>query len=236
MKRKSILALILVAVIAVSLSLVGCGRNYSRTKTGNNGTGNNAVGTPNSGTDSTGNNFTGSGTTGNNFTGANPDGSPNMASNPAGTPNTDASGNANTNAGNNIGGTANNATGTSGDNSQGIGNSLKYSATNFRDDIVNAGYNVTESANSKKNYFTGNETDYLAGNDVVRVYEYNSAQDLEGDINRISQNGLTIDGTDANYTSKPYYYRKGNSLIVYEGNEPTYVNQFKTMYGNTLIP
>lgn len=236
MKRKSILALILATIIIASLSLVGCGRNYTRTKTNNNFTRNNATDTPNTGNNTTGNNVVGSPNTKNNATGNNADGSPNITNNPAGTPNTDAYGNANTNAGNNIGGTNNNATGISGDTTQGIGNSLKYSATNFRDDIVNAGYNLKEAANSKKAYFTGNETDYLAGNDVVRVYEYNSAKDIEGDINRISKNGLTIDGTDANYTNKPYYYRKGNSLILYEGNEPTYVNQFKTMYGNPLIP
>lgn len=209
MKRKSILALILVAVVVVSLSLVGCGRNYSRSKTGNNSTRNNATGTPNTGTDGTAGNGTGgsatsgSGTIGNGTSGTNRDG------------------------------TTNNATG---NNSQGMNNSLKYGATNFRDDIVNAGYNLKEAANRTKNYFKGNETDYLAGKDVVRVYEYNSAQDLEGDIKRISQDGLKINGTDANYTTKPNYYRKGNSLIVYEGNDPSYVNHFKKMYGNTLIP
>jgi hypothetical protein len=202
MKRKSILALILVTIVVVSLSLVGCGRNYSRTKTGNNATRNNATGTPNTGTD---------GTSGNGGLGSSASGT-------------------------NANGTANNTTGTTGNNSQGMSNSLKYGATNFRDDVVNAGYNIKEAANRTKNYFTGKETDYLAENDVVRVYEYSSAQDLEGDIKRISKNGLTINGTDANYTTRPNYYRKGNSLIVYEGNEPTYVNHFKTMYGNTLIP
>jgi hypothetical protein len=110
-----------------------------------------------------------------------------------------------------------------------------YTAMNFRDDFAKAGYQLKDSANSAKNYFTGNETDYMAGNDVVRVYEYGSAKDLEGDIKRISQNGLTINGTNANYTKSPYYYRKGNSLIMYEGNEPSYVNQFNTMYGSPLI-
>lgn len=110
-----------------------------------------------------------------------------------------------------------------------------YTAMNFRDDFAKAGYELKDSANSAKNYFSGNETDYMAGNDVVRVYEYGSANDLEGDIKRISQNGLTINGTDANYTKSPYYYRKGNSLIMYEGNEPSYVNQFNTMYGSPLI-
>lgn len=114
-------------------------------------------------------------------------------------------------------------------------NSANYTAMNFRDDFAKAGYQLKDSANTAKNYFSGNETDYMAGNDVVRVYEYGSAKDLEGDINRISKNGLTINGTNANYTRAPYYYRKGNSLIIYEGNEPAYVNQFNSMYGSPLI-
>lgn len=110
-----------------------------------------------------------------------------------------------------------------------------YTAMNFRDDFAKAGYKLKDSANTAKNYFTGNETDYMAGNDIVRVYEYGSPKALDGDVKRISQNGLTINGTNANYTKSPYYYKKGNSLIVYEGNEPSYVNQFNSMYGNPLI-
>lgn len=121
------------------------------------------------------------------------------------------------------------------DNLEAAGDSLKYTAQNLKDDIVNAGYKLEDSVNTKKDYFKGSETDYLMANDVVRVYEYNSATDLEQDIKRIAPNGLTINGTDANYTKKPYYYRKGNSLIVYEGNEPAYIDEFKTMYGNPLV-
>ncbi|MCE5219718.1 MAG: YtxH domain-containing protein [Clostridium sp.] len=171
MKRKSIL----VAIIVVAISLVGCSANSK--------TGNNAIDNPN-----TANNATGS--TDNDLT---------------------------------------NSTGSA-------ANALRYTAANFKDDVVNAGYKLKESTNTKKNYFSGNETDYLMGNDIVRVYEYNSVNDLKRDISRISQNGLTISGTDANYTRKPYFYTKGNSLIMYEGNEPAYIDHFKTMYGNTLIP
>ncbi|BCZ46615.1 hypothetical protein psyc5s11_26820 [Clostridium gelidum] len=179
---------------------------------GNSKTGNNATGNPNTANNSTGN------MDGNNITG-----NPNTANNA--TDNTDTTKNATGNTDNDI----TNSTGS-------INNALNYTATNFRDDFRNAGYKLEDSANTNKNYFGGKETDYLMGKDVVRVYEYNSANDLQTDVNRISQNGLTINGTDANYTRKPYYYRKGNSLIMYEGNEPAYTDHFKTMYGNTLIP
>ena len=178
MKRKFILALIII----VSISLVGCGNNNSKTNTGDDAT-NKVVET------------------------------------------TDK-------AKEDIKNTAENVK----DNIEVGGDSLKYTAMNFRDDVANAGYALKDSINSNKKYFAGNETDYLLGKDIVRVYEYNSSTDLEGDINRIAPNGLTINGTDANYTRKPYYYRKGNSLIVYEGNEPAYVDEFKTMYGNPVIP
>ncbi|MFW2490540.1 hypothetical protein [Clostridium chromiireducens] len=112
--------------------------------------------------------------------------------------------------------------------------SIKYSAVNFADDLRNSGYNLTESANTKKNYFKGNETDYLLGGDVVRLYEYGSPAELEGDINRIAPGGMSIHGTDANYTRSPYYYRKGNTLIMYEGNEPAYIDEFRNNYGNAI--
>lgn len=116
------------------------------------------------------------------------------------------------------------------------GNALNYTAQNFRDDITRAGYTVTDLADNTRNYFRGTETDYRLGGDVVRLYEYNSAADLEGDINRIAPNGMTINGTDAQFASRPYYYRKGNTLIVYEGKEPAYIDEFNRTYGNTLRP
>ena len=177
MKRKSILALIII----VSISLVGCGNNSSKTNTKNDSTSKVVEDTNKTKED--------------------------------------------------VKNTAENVK----DNVEQAGDSLKYTAQNLKDDIVKAGYNLKESNNTQKDYFKGSETDYLLGNDVIRVYEYNSPTDLEGDINRIAPNGLTINGTNANYTKKPYYYRKGNSLIMYEGNEPAYVDELKTMYGNPII-
>ena len=201
MKRKSILALILVTMIVISMSLIGCGRKYSNSGNGTNG----GVGT---GSGTNGGSGTSSGTSNNASGGTN------------GTMREDIRG-ASDSVKNNV---------------DAAGKSLAYTAANFKDDFAKAGYQLKDSANSLKNYFTGKETDYLAGNDVVRVYEYNSPKDLESDINRIAPNGLTINGSNANYTRKPNYYRKGNSLIVYEGNEPAYTDQFKTMYGNPIIP
>jgi hypothetical protein len=116
------------------------------------------------------------------------------------------------------------------------GNSLAYTAQNFKDDITKAGYTVTDWANNTKNYFKGKETDYRLGGDAVRLYEYNSAADLEGDMNRISPNGMTINGTNAKFITSPYYYRKGNTLIMYEGKEPAYIDEFNRVYGNALRP
>lgn len=211
MKRKSILALILTVILIVSISIIGCGRNNN----GNNGN---------------------NGTTGNNF------------SNPAG------DGTGGTTGGNGVGGTSDGVGGNTqgnmfgggaNDNARGAADatkdrleatadSIRYGSANFANDIRNAGYDVTESTDNRSDYFTGNETDYMLGGDVVRLYEYNSAADLEGDINRIAPDGMTINGTNANYNSRPYYYRKGNSLIVYEGNEPAFINEFRNIYGEPL--
>lgn len=162
------------------------------------------------------------GTTGNNFSSGAGDGT-------GGT--TDGVG------GNMFGSTNDNARGAADatkDRLEATADSIRYGSANFANDIRNAGYDVTESTDNRSNYFAGNETDYMIGGDVVRLYEYNSAADLEGDINRIAPDGMTINGTNANYNTRPYYYRKGNTLIVYEGNEPAFINEFRNIYGSPL--
>lgn len=173
------------------------------------------------------NNNGNNGTTGNNFSSGADDGTD------GGT----ADGVGGNTQGNMFGGGNDNARGATDatkDRLEATADSIRYGSANFANDIRNAGYDATESTDNRSNYFTGNETDYMLGGDVVRLYEYNSAADLEGDINRIAPDGMTINGTNANYNSRPYYYRKGNTLIVYEGNEPAFINEFRNIYGDPL--
>ncbi|AOR23617.1 YtxH domain-containing protein [Clostridium taeniosporum] len=121
------------------------------------------------------------------------------------------------------------------DTTKNAGESIKYTAINFKDDIVNAGQELKDAVTgNEKNYFSGKETDYMVGNDYVRVYEYEDINKANEDIKRISENGMTIEGSTADYTRKPYYYRKGNTLVVYEGNDPAYVKQFKDTLGEPI--
>ncbi|NFG24220.1 YtxH domain-containing protein [Clostridium botulinum] len=116
-----------------------------------------------------------------------------------------------------------------------VGETIKYTAINFKDDVVNAGHELKDAVDgSKKDYFKGTETDYMVENDYVRVYEYDDSNKLDEDIKRISTDGMTVEGANVDYAAKPYYYKKGNTLIVYEGNNPTYVNQFKETLGEPI--
>lgn len=209
MKRKSILALILTVILIVSISIIGCGRNNN----GNNGN---------------------NGTTGNNFSSGAGDGTGGTTGGTAGNGTGDLGGSTRGNMYTDPTKNERGAADATKDRLEATADSIRYGSANFANDIRNAGYDVTESTDNRSNYFTGNETDYMLGGDVVRLYEYNSAADLEGDINRIAPDGMTINGTNANYNSRPYYYRKGNSLIVYEGNEPAFINEFRNIYGEPL--
>lgn len=211
MRRKSIVAFMLFSILLSSISLSGCGdiRDHLRNRT----------------------NFTRLDTT---------DGTNNGINNPNG--GNSANLQDRTNAGGSstgANGTGTNNTGsTNGTNNMQFGtDTMKYGPENFKNDISNAGYKLIELPNAKVDYFKGSETDYKLGGDTVRFYEYNTVRDLDEDINRISSDGLTINGTKA-YTAsnKPHCYRKGNSLIVYEGNEPAYIDEFGRLYGNTLRP
>ena len=117
-----------------------------------------------------------------------------------------------------------------------IGDDIKYTAVNFKDAIVNAGYDVKDSLDTHKDYFKGTETDYLVGDDLVRIYEYDTPEAIDEDIATISGNGTIINGTSVQFTNPPTYYRSGDTLIVYEGNNPDYINQLNTLYGAALVP
>lgn len=238
MKRKSILALNLTAILLVSISLFGCG-NMSRTN--NDATRQNDItndGIRSGSVDGTGtgaNNFQ-NGTDGNMQGGTSNNGS--SSDGIGGTGNGTTGGNTNQN--NAVGDTnPNNVAGSNSDTTRDrtglTTNDTTYRAADFKNDFTNAGYDAKESTNTNKNdYFKGNETDYLLGGDVVRIYEYNSPTELEWAINRIVPNGMTASGNNADNNTNPHYYRKGNTLIVYEGKEPAYIDEFGKMYGNTL--
>lgn len=188
MKRKSILALALIATLSISTFISGCGNSSDTNSTGNT---EEVVDEDRDGVED---------------------------------------------KDNNIANDVKNGTESVKDGAEGMGNDIKYGAMDFKNDIVNAGHEIKESMDNKKGYFTGTETGYMLGNDMVHVYEYDSVDKLNEDIETISSDGMTINGKDVGYTNKPYYYTKGNTLIVYEGSDPAYVDYFNNTYGNPLIP
>lgn len=197
MKRKSILALALVAMLGTSILLTGCGNSTNDSNTQNNS---------NTATDST--------------------------------KTTDNGNNATTK----LDESADNAKDAVKEGAdavkngvEGVGDAIKYTAVDVKDDFVKAGHDIKDSLDTKKDYFIGTETDYLAGNDLVRVYEFDNSADLDAAIATISSDGLSINN-EAVYTTKPYYYRKGDTLVVYEGNDEAYLNEFNTLYGTTIMP
>ena len=120
------------------------------------------------------------------------------------------------------------------DGVEGVGDAIKYTAIDVKDDLVKAGHDIKDSADTKKDYFTATETDYLADGDVVRVYEFDNSKDADAAVSKISTDGLSINGT-AIYTTKPHYYRKGNTVVIYEGSNDAYINEFNNLYGNPIV-
>lgn len=120
------------------------------------------------------------------------------------------------------------------DGIEGVGDSVKYTAIDVKDDFAKAGHDFTNSTDTNKDYFSATETDYTADGDLIRIYEFDNAADADEAVSTISSDGLSINGTII-YTNKPYYYRKGNTIIVYEGSNEDYVTEFNTLYGNPII-
>ncbi len=111
---------------------------------------------------------------------------------------------------------------------------IKFTAIRFKNDFVNSGYEIKENEEGKFDKFSGTETDYYLGDGIVRIYEYNSKEELDREIAKIAPDGLTINGVKE-YSVKPHYYSKDNALIIYEGNDTTYINELNNKYGSPII-
>lgn len=198
MKRKSILALSLAAMLSLGILITGCG-NTNNTP---NNTTDNGTNTTNNGNNTTDN--------GNNATDKLKE-------------SMDKAGDAVKDGAESVK-----------DGVEGVGDAVRYTATDLKDDLVKAGHDIKKSADTNKDYFTATETDYTADGDLIRIYEFDNATDADAAVSKISADGLSIDGTTI-YTNKPYYYRKGNTIVVYEGSNEAYVTEFNTLYGDPII-
>jgi hypothetical protein len=65
----------------------------------------------------------------------------------------------------------------------------------------------------------------------VQVYVYDTAEAMEADASQISADGSSIGTSMVDWTGTPHFFKTGNILIVYLGDDQTVLGSLNTILG-----
>jgi ABC-type transporter Mla subunit MlaD len=66
----------------------------------------------------------------------------------------------------------------------------------------------------------------------VQVYVYDSAQAMEADASQISADGNSIGTSMADWTGTPHFFKTGNVLLLYLGDDQTLLGLLQNLFGS----
>lgn len=108
-----------------------------------------------------------------------------------------------------------------------------YNLENFKSDMESEGYDVKIISKSK-DFFDAPKFEVEIGANKLSVYDYEDMTTLEKDISAITENGYVVSGTKLNWAKEPHYYKKGELLVIYDGDDTEIINYLDKFLGSEL--
>ncbi|MBU3087472.1 hypothetical protein [Clostridium gasigenes] len=108
-----------------------------------------------------------------------------------------------------------------------------YNLENFKLDMESKNYRV-EIIAKDKDFFDAPKFEVEIGEDKVSAYDYEELSTLEKDTSAITEKGLVINGTKSSWNKTPHYYKKGELLIIYDGDDIKIINSLYEILGSEL--
>ena len=88
---------------------------------------------------------------------------------------------------------------------------------------------TTKQDNGK--FLSGTLTIINIDKDIIGIYEYKNNQEMEHSAKTISSDGSMIGGTIYEFTSKSHFYKNGNIIISYFGNNKETIKKIEKLIG-----
>ena len=109
-----------------------------------------------------------------------------------------------------------------------------YNLENFKSDIEAKDYKV-EIISKDKDFFDAPKFEVKIGEDKVSAYDYEEIITLDKDLSDISENGLVVGGTKISWIKAPHYYKKGELLIIYDGDSKKIITSLDEIFKSELF-
>lgn len=97
--------------------------------------------------------------------------------------------------------------------------------------IEKSGYKTTTSKQDGKGVLTGSITRIDINGDTIGIYEYKSSQDMEQEAKTIRADGSMIGGTIYEWEAKPHFYKGGNIIVSYIGDNKEVIGTIEKFMG-----
>ncbi|MBI2628777.1 hypothetical protein HYW74_01705 [Candidatus Pacearchaeota archaeon] len=73
------------------------------------------------------------------------------------------------------------------------------------------------------------------GDDKIQVYEYSSAEEMETEASKISDEGYRVKNVIINWLKPPHFYKKDKLLVLYLGENRSIMDDLEKIVGKEFI-
>ncbi|MCH7662887.1 MAG: hypothetical protein IH859_03345 [Chloroflexi bacterium] len=101
----------------------------------------------------------------------------------------------------------------------------------FADDLRAAGANVTTGIRLTQPFFSVGGIVLTVNGEDLHVFEYPDEASAQSDAALISPDANTINGEEMAWLAPPHFYRRGNLMILYMGDDPATLNLTEQIVG-----
>jgi hypothetical protein len=97
--------------------------------------------------------------------------------------------------------------------------------------IEKSGYKITTSKQDGKGVLNGNLTRIGINGDTIGIYEYKSNEEMEQEAKTIRADGSMIGNTIYEWKAKPHFYKSGNIIVSYIGDNIALIEKIESLMG-----
>ena len=90
---------------------------------------------------------------------------------------------------------------------------------------------INASKLNGKGVLAGKLTRIDINGDTIGMYEYKNNQEMEQDAKTIRADGSMIGNTIYEWKAKPHFYKRGNIIVTYFGDNKEIINKIESLIG-----
>jgi hypothetical protein len=97
--------------------------------------------------------------------------------------------------------------------------------------LQSAGLAAAKGGDVSSSFFSVPGKVLLLNGEELQVYEYAAPEAADADASSVSADGGTVGSAMVDWISTPHFFRSGNVILIYVGENPTALQALKSLFG-----